>query len=386
MRVNGFQVASSRLNSTAMTTFPLEKISAASEDFLLQSYPQYLRRFCRHRLVVGIVFVCFATLNTGITTSIFGGFTAGAKINFTQDWGFIPCALLGFVAFYYYFRMPAHFSGTLTKLRDNGVFASDEIEIGERVSSLAQDSRIRAVPIFLAVVVAIELVLLPPPKMTDPLFWFNINRINTASMVVNSTLIWLALASFAVSMAISGATLNSIFTKNKIMVHSLHPDKSGGFGSVGDFSFQLTVMALLPGFLVGAFVGGSIKNGTFGHDYPVLLLLGLAYLVIVPVLFYLPIRGAHKAMVAYRDNLIRQTYSTYSVENLSKYDPQNEEILTDVKGAVEQMDVLKRLAKHESSYPVWPFGYRTRVGVFVNSILPLTFTLTGVFVDNMLRS
>lgn len=48
------------------------------------------------------------------------------------------------------------------------------------------------------------------------------------------------------------------------------------------------------------------------------------------------------------------------------------------------MDVLERLAKHESSYPVWPFGYRSRVGVFLNSTFPLTCTLAGVVVDNMI--
>jgi hypothetical protein len=285
--------------------------------------------------------------------------------------------------------MPAHFSGTLTKLRDNGVFASDEVEIGERASRLAQDSRIRAVPIFVTVVVSILIAAMAMFRIfrtTDTPYWFDINRINAASLVINSALIWLALSGVVISMAISGTTLNSIFTKNKILVHSLHPDKSGGFGPVGDFSFQLTVMLLFPGIMVGSFVWLSIKSGHFRSEYPVLLLEALANLVIEPTLFYLPIRGAHKAMVAYRDNLIKQTYAKYSAENLSKYDPQNEKILTNVKGAVEQMDVLKRLAKHESSYPVWPFGYRTRVGVFVNAILPLTVTLIGVFVDNMLRS
>src|SRR6478672_8161630 len=101
-----------------MTTFPLKKISAASEDFLLQSYPQHLRRFCRQPFIVGLIFVCISIATSSIVTSIFGGFTIGAKINFTHDWGIIPATLLGFVAFYYYFRMPAHFSGTLTKLRE----------------------------------------------------------------------------------------------------------------------------------------------------------------------------------------------------------------------------------------------------------------------------
>jgi hypothetical protein len=75
----------------------------------------------------------------------------------------------------------------------------------------------------------------------------------------------------------------------------------------------------------------------------------------------------------------------YSAEHLSKREMQDEEILTDTSGAVEKMDILKRLAKHESSYPVWPFGFRTRLGVFVNAILPLTVTLIGVGFDNILN-
>jgi hypothetical protein len=368
-----------------MTTFCLQKISAESEEFLLQTYPRYLRRFCRHPIVVGLLFVCFTTLIYSLTTLIFGGFTAGAKVNLTQDWGMIPFLLFGFGAFYYYFGMPTHFSGTLTKLRDNGVFASDEIEIGDRVSKLARDSRLRRVPMYLPVIMGILFILLFPPDTTNRTLWFDINLISYAILVFDWMLLWLALSGVVISMAISGITLNSIFTKNKIIVHSLHPDKSGGFSPVGHFSFQLTIMALLTGILVGLMVWQSIERDHFRTDFPIFLLDGLAYFVIVPTLFYLPIRGAHKAMVAYRDNLIKQTYGRYSVENLSKYDPQNEEILTNIKGAVEQMDILKRLAVHESSYPVWPFGFRTRVGVFANAIFPLTCTLAGVVFDNILN-
>jgi hypothetical protein len=54
-------------------------------------------------------------------------------------------------------------------------------------------------------------------------------------------------------------------------VHSLHPDKSGGFSPVGDFSFQLTIIALLPGVMVGSFVRQDIENDTFRSTYPLLL-------------------------------------------------------------------------------------------------------------------
>jgi hypothetical protein len=259
-----------------MTTFPLEKISATSEEFLLQSYPQFLRRFCRRPFVVAMFFVCFAALTTIISTSIFGGLASGAKVNFTQDWGFITVSLFGFVAVYYYLRMPAHFSGTLTKLRDNGVFDSDEIEIGKRVGTLAQDSRIRALPIFVAVVVEVMMFAMSTLRTHNAGYWFDINRVNSAIMLFNTSIIWLALAGVMVSMAISGAALNSILASNNIIVHSLHPDKSGGFGPVGDFSFGLTVMALFPGIMVGGFVWGSIKADTFRYDYPGLLLAGLA--------------------------------------------------------------------------------------------------------------
>lgn len=298
---------------------------------------------------------------------------------------FIPATLFGFAALYYYFRMPKHFSRTLTKLRDNGVFASNEIKIGERVSRLAQDSLLRIGLFVVPVIWAVGAIVLFPYHAGKHTYWFQINPISYAYVASSWMLLLAALSGLVISMAISGATLNSIFTNNKITVHSLHSDKSGGFGPVGNFSFQFTIMALLAGIMVGTFVWGSIENDTFRADYPIFLLEGLAYLVIVPTLFYLPIRGAHKAMVAFRDDLIKQTYARYSVENQSKYDVGNKENLTNISGAVEQMDILKRLAVHESSYPVWPFGFRTRVGVFANAIFPLTCTLAGVVFDSILN-
>lgn len=369
-------------------SLPLEKIAAESEDFLLQTYPQHLRHFCRRPLVVASVFVCVNVAVAGITTSIFGGFTEGAKVNLTQDSGIIPAQLLAFAAFYYYLQMPKRFSKTLIELRNNGVFTSDDIRIGCRVSRLSYDSRIRMIPIFGALIVGVLIALVTTLRIfrtPETVYWFDLNHVNSVPLVIGWMLTWLALSGVATSMAVSGAALSSIFAGNKILVHSLHPDKCGGFSPVGKFSFLLTSMALFPGIMIVVFAWTSIENNTLRSDYPLLILEGVLYLVIVPLLFYLPIRGAHKAMVAYRDDLIRETYERYSDEHLSKRNVQDKEGSASINSAVDQMDILKRLAVHESAYPVWPFSFRTRAGVFLNSILPLAFTLIGVVFDNYLN-
>lgn len=370
-----------------MPTISLEKASSWAYDFLLGTYPKFVHRLCRRPLVTSVCVTCFIVQLCVMSTLAFGGFKTGAEVNLLQDRGFIPSVFFAFAAFYYYLKMPAHFSSTFARLWKNGVFPSDNLQIGQRANKLASDPRVRALPVIIASVTGLVLItmgLLRALRKPDILHWFDINILSGAIVVFNWMLIWFALSGLVTSMAIAAISLKSIFASNGIQVHSLHPDKAGGLSPIGDFSLQLTVMAILPGLLISFSAWQSIDQQTFNRDLPMLLLYAILCFGILPMLFYLPIRSAHRAMLSYRHNLIRETYSQYSAEHLSLYDSKKAGTSTNARDAVEQMDILQRLARHESSYPVWPFAYRTRVRVFLNSSFPLTCTLVGVFVDKML--
>lgn len=372
-----------------MTTclFPLQNVSTWSEDFLLETYPRLLRRFCRRPLFFAAFAVFSLVIVFFIAAKFFGDFKTGEPASLVPDPGFIASAIFAFTAFYYYLKMPTHFSSSITTLVSNGIFKSDDIGISERTIDLAQDRRVKAAPLISAALAALVMYLIGifgvfgPPGVTH----WSYRTVITGSLVVfNWSLIWLALSGLFVSMTVACAVLNSIFANNAVVVHRLHPDKGGGFSPVGDFSLKLTPVAILPGLLLGFSVWQSINKDTFRHEYPGFILFAVLCLGIAPTLFYIPIRSARKAMLCYRDSLIRETYEQYSAKHQSTYNSQNKGTMNHVKDSVEQMDVLERLAKHESTYPVWPFGYRSRVGVFVNSTFPLTCTLAGVFADNIL--
>lgn len=384
---NGLPDIRLRLAFTAMAVFPLQNVSIWSEDYLLETYPRLLRRFCRRPLFHAASAVLILVLVFAIAGSLFGDFRTGEPANFPPDPGFIASVAFAFTCFYYYLKMPTHFSSSMRTLRTNGIFTSDDIEISDRTIELARDRRIIAIPSISAALAGLAVIatgivgISGPPEVTH---WSHRTIITGTLVVFNWTLIWLALSGLIVSMAVAAAALNSIFDNNRIVVHRLHPDRGGGFSPVGDFSLKLTPMAILPGLIIGFSVWESINQGTFRYDSPQFIVSAAICLGIIPALFYLPIRSARKAMLRYRDGLIRETYERYSAEHQSKHEAQNEGALKNIKDSVEQMDVLERLAKHESSYPVWPFGYRSRVGVFLNSTFPLTCTLAGVVVDNMI--
>lgn len=365
-----------------MKTLSLQSISESSEEFLRQTYPQVLRRFCDHAFFAGILFICFATVTYGLTTITFGGFNSGAAVNLTDDWGLPVFLAYSFGMVYYYFRMPELFSRMLTTLRDNSVFTSSEVETGEFASKFSQNARMRRVPIYTGLILFALQNVTAPPRKRAPVFWYDAHPVNAFIVTVTWLPLWIIISGLVLSIVTSGATLNAIFTRNKILVHSLHPDKSGGFGAVGNFAFRMTIMALLPGIMLIVVIWRSIELNVTGPIYPAFLLLSLGYVVVVPLLFYLLIRGGHKAMEDFRNSLIERVCLRYSNYNFSIRGMQNrEEDWVHAASTLEQMDTMKRLATHASSYPVWPFGMRMRVGVVVNSILPLSLTLIGILVD-----
>lgn len=213
-------------------------------------------------------------------------------------------------------------------LRTNGIFTSDDIEISDRTIELARDRRIIAIPSISAALAGLAVIatgivgISGPPEVTH---WSHRTIITGTLVVFNWTLIWLALSGLIVSMAVAAAALNSIFDNNRIVVHRLHPDRGGGFSPVGDFSLKLTPMAILPGLIIGFSVWESINQGTFRYDSPQFIVSAAICLGIIPALFYLPIRSARKAMLRYRDGLIRETYERYSAEHQSKHEAQTRE-------------------------------------------------------------
>jgi hypothetical protein len=106
----------------------------------------------------------------------------------------------------------------------------------------------------------------------------------------------------------------------------------------------------------------------------------VVYIFAVPILFYLPIREAHDVMLDFRNKLLNDLSLNYSKVqnslNLSSEDANKE-----LADTVEKLNQLRGLQEHILRYPVWPFDFRTGIGVAVNSVLPILAALVGLAFD-----
>ena len=125
----------------------------------------------------------------------------------------------------------------------------------------------------------------------------------------------------------------------------------------------------------------DIRRGTIGENY-FLIFNTTVYLFLVPMLFYLPLHFPHRAMVAYREKLMSDTAKHYHEEHrkiLQGLSTDAEELETKLK----YLDGLQKLQEHNRKYPVWPFNFRTSLGVFANAITPTVPTVIGLALNRL---
>ena len=177
------------------------------------------------------------------------------------------------------------------------------------------------------------------------------------------------------------AALFVYFRVHSPRIHALHPDHCGGLAFLGDFSLRgaylIAVIALNLSFLV-------LHNAYILHQPNPLgdvsvTLAGIAYLILAPLAFFLPLAPAHEGMSKARveaetliaDEANRLYVSIQSDLRQSKIDA----------AAIARLDDLNRLSKLTSDFPVWPFDIRT-MGRFVTAvILPLVPALVVKLVE-----
>jgi hypothetical protein len=197
--------------------------------------------------------------------------------------------------------------------------------------------------------------------------------------VLTWTISYFALGGLLTNVVLGIRLIDQIFQRNAIQVYPLHPDNSGGLGAMGRYSLKLSLIALALGLFIVAAAIASITRGIIQTDY-ILFALSLIYLAIVPTLFFLPLRTVHAAMVAFRDNLFRETSNRYLSHHLNLH--QNSEIGVDeLENNIKYLDQLKALREHDKMYPVWPFDLRIRLTVFFTTILPILPSVIGIATD-----
>ena len=146
-------------------------------------------------------------------------------------------------------------------------------------------------------------------------------------------------------------------TKDEVLrVRPLNPDKAGGLGAIGTFSFQLVLVMLVP-------LVPILTRIMLGTTSPITFVNVSMYVPVLVLTFFYPLGGAHRAMQTAKQNTLR----TLSEEFNRIHDDfmgriRDKSDTKEPAGMKEQFEMAEKVGKlymEAQQMPVWPFNLTT---------------------------
>lgn len=147
--------------------------------------------------------------------------------------------------------------------------------------------------------------------------------------------------------------LRSIFREQSLNISPWHPDRCGGLKSVSTYSMTLGYSIAVVGLTLSVQTIQEIQRGTFGSSYFTWLGLG-AYLILAPLIFFLPLGTAHSAMTKAKNTQLLQLSQQFDVQ----YQKISETVKrgdVDYSGNVARIETLQKLYVITEQFTIWPF-------------------------------
>jgi hypothetical protein len=158
----------------------------------------------------------------------------------------------------------------------------------------------------------------------------------------------------------------------------MHPDNAGGMGVLGRMALNFNVAILLTMPLT------AMLYYTHGYNIPLICGIFVQFLLL-PVVFFLPLLGAHKAMRLKKESLLLEISKHYQcvsnvlMQKIVKNDKQFAGQYDKVKEEYEEESKLRAIYKSLETIPTWPFDTRTIMQFTSTFILPALIWLIKEF-------
>jgi hypothetical protein len=168
-------------------------------------------------------------------------------------------------------------------------------------------------------------------------------------------------------------TVSELLTNQEIRIEPFHPDRAGGLGFVGRFSANLGYLIGVLGLLLS--IRMIQAPADFSDERMSVFLLGIvAYLVLAPTVFFLPLWAVHRAMANYRERLLADVSAKFDAA-LGQLQGLSGGSVDQVEGWVKGMQQLTNVrALIMDRVSVWPFSresVRKYLGLAWSPLIPV---------------
>ena len=147
--------------------------------------------------------------------------------------------------------------------------------------------------------------------------------------------------------------LRNIFRERSLNISPWHPDRCGGLKSVSNYSMTLGYPIAVIGLTLSVQTIQEIQRGTFGSSYFTWLGVG-AYLILAPLIFFLPLGTAHAAMTKAKNTQLLQLSQQFDTQYQKISDAINRGNI-DYSNNVNRIETLQKLYIITEQFTIWPF-------------------------------
>jgi type IV secretory pathway VirB3-like protein len=211
----------------------------------------------------------------------------------------------------------------------------------------------------------------------SPPLWFNSNPFYLALHI----LVW-AFTYFAALSAILRLIMNArVFNRvlKNVVLHPLHPDKSGGLLPLGQYALTTTYPIALMGTIAMFAEYWVYTRNEFSTAYMVHGMV-LLYFVLAPLVFVAPLWAAHDSMLRAKEDMMIQISRQFNKDFSLAYKELSSNAKA-LKDNIDKIEQLKKLYEVASTFPVWPFDMATIQRFLVTMTSPLSGLIIPLIVD-----
>lgn len=176
-------------------------------------------------------------------------------------------------------------------------------------------------------------------------------------------------------------TLNRLFRlvidTDSLNLQPMHPDNAGGLGGLGKMALNFNIAILLTMAISATLY--------YTHGYNIPLSYGIiVQFLLLPVVFFLPLLQAHKAMRLKKESLLLEISRHYKhmsdilMQKIAKDGKDLVDKYDKVKEEYEEESQLRALYKSLETIPTWPFDTRTIMQFTSTFLLPVLIWLINV--------
>ncbi len=294
---------------------------------------------------------------------------------------------------FYFFWLPDGITSVLTGLKANGVFnapnqPSQDDALKQYVVEFDR-AYSRRLWIVLSLIAAAGLVMLIQiPEIRAVRTWQTAHPIVFWTTVLMWGLIFFLGTMNVIRIILSIVWFNRLFDRFHVDVKVLHPDRAGGLSPLGEFSVKIGYGIAIYGLaaVVGILSESYLRTTQFtGPELSIRFVpLLVAYLVLAPIAFFLPIGAARSTMRKAKHGFIVQIADQFELETIAI-----QSLLAssadELKQKLEKIEQLTKLYDIAAKFPVWPFNTENLVRFLSAISSPFVVALISVLVTVLKR-